>query len=130
MDPNLLDQMLTAHQEFLEKLDEQTESIRKSRTPSADALKAKQDLLASERKRLKDLKEGKSQAITRFETEIQRQTARVGSLEKEIEEDKKSLESEKKEQPGSGDQKVPIAKPLASKKATAKQASRAKKKSG
>lgn len=117
MDPNLLDKMLTANQEFLKKLDEEAESIRKSTNPSADALKAKQELLASERKRLEDLKGSKTQAINRFDAEIQRQTARLGSLEKEIEDDKKSVLGDKKELPGIDKSKLPIAKPRASKRA-------------
>lgn len=125
MDPNLLDKMLTANQEFLKKLDEEAESIRKTTTPSADALKAKQELLASERKRLEDLKGSKAQAITRFDAEIQRQTTRLGDLEKEIEEDKKSVQSDKRdfEKP-----KSPIARPRTSKRATVKRAASAKKK--
>jgi len=127
MDPNLFDKMLTANQEFLKKLDEEADSIRKSTNPSADALKAKQELLASERKRLEDLKGARTQAITRFDAEIQRQTTRLGSLEKEIEEDKKGVQGDKKDLPGVDKPNVPIAKPRASKRA--KRASSAKKKS-
>lgn len=126
MDPNLFDKMLTANQEFLKKLDEEADSIRKSTNPSADALKAKQELLASERKRLEDLKGARTQAITRFDAEIQRQTTRLGSLEKEIDDDKKGVQGDKN-LPGVDKPNIPIAKPRASKRA--KRASSAKKKS-
>lgn len=127
MDPNLLDKMLTANQEFLKKLDEEADSIRKGTTSSADALKAKQEFLASERKRLEELKGSKTQAINRFDAEIQRQTTRLGALEKEIEEDKKNVAGDKKDGPGFAKPNVPVAKPRSSKRA--KRTTAAKKKS-
>jgi hypothetical protein len=130
MDPNLLDNLLTAHEAFVKKLDEATESIRKSTTPSADAAKAKEQLLAAEKQRLENVQDSKKQAIDRFDAELKSQTAKVAALEKEIEENRKSLQSDQKEQVPSKTQKLTTAKVQKTKKATGKRAARAKKKSG
>jgi predicted nucleic acid-binding Zn-ribbon protein len=93
MDPNLLEKMLTAQDEFLAVLDKKAEELRKSQTPSEDALKEKDELLDNERKRLENLNGSKEQAVARFEAEITRQNERIKSLEKEIAEDRRSLKS-------------------------------------
>lgn len=107
MDPNLLDKLLAAQDAFLAAVDKEVESLRKSQTPSDDAVKAKEEILSSERTRLENLEASKKQSLARFDAEIKRRNDRVKSLEKEIADDRKNLKAAEKPTAAKKDEPAP-----------------------
>lgn len=87
MEAKTIEDLLKAHHEFVEQVQQRLAVLGKNDPPSDEQLiREKQELLAHFQQRLKDANEAKKRSAQHYDEEIARHKAMVTRLEKEIRE--------------------------------------------